>query len=195
VAQRDKDEMVSTTTGSGSLVYERRVVETHRYHWPGIWLNTWLLIMLACSCTIIGIFSVFISIQNQLLLPVPWYFPYFITVGALVVSYIVMIIWLVSQRRLLPGIVMIGAFILFILWLVGLIVVSINLWGPTSSVSTICNLRVFSQNPTGETTEVLAWLQQRNICQSWQAIFALALVGAIFLLWIMVMAYQVFVES
>jgi len=31
--------------------------------------------------------------------------------------------------------------------------------------------------------------------QSWQAVFAFALVGAIFLLWIMVMAYQVFADD
>lgn len=64
--------MASTTT-SGSLVYERRVVELHRYHWPGIWLNTWLLVMLVASCTIIGVFAIFIQIQQQLILPIPWF--------------------------------------------------------------------------------------------------------------------------
>jgi hypothetical protein len=66
--------MASTTTGSESVVYERaRVIEhVHRYHWPGMQLNAWLLVMLAASCTIIGVFAVFIQIQNQLLLHVPW---------------------------------------------------------------------------------------------------------------------------
>ncbi len=31
--------------------------------------------------------------------------------------------------------------------------------------------------------------------QSWQAVFAFSLVGAIFLLWIMIMAYQVFADA
>jgi hypothetical protein len=109
-----------------------------------------------------------------------------------VLTFIVIILWLIYQRRLLPSVVMVGGFILWVCWLVGLIVVSIELWGPTGSVSSQCNLSVFNQNPTGQTLETLAWLQQKSICQSWQAVFALGLVGAIFLLWIMVMAYQVF---
>lgn len=31
--------------------------------------------------------------------------------------------------------------------------------------------------------------------ESWRLVFAMALLGAIFLLWIMIMAYQVFVNS
>jgi hypothetical protein len=117
---------------------------------------------------------------------------------------------------------MVGGFILFVLWLTGLIVVSIELWGPSGSVSSNCNLAVFNQNPLGQTLTTLAWLEQKSICkllhplemgfprggivivaviltvpkgQSWQAVFALALIGAIFLLWIMVMAYQVFADD
>jgi hypothetical protein len=88
---------------------------------------------------------------------------------------------------------MIGGFVLFVLWLVGLIVISVQLWGPSGSVSSNCNLYVFGAfQPKGQSTETLAWLQQRSICQSWQAVFAFGLVGGVFLLWIMVMAYQVF---
>ena len=94
------------------------------------------------------------------------YFPYFITVGSLTILYICGMFWLIANRRLLPAIVMIGAFILFILWLVGLVVVSMQLWGPNGSVQSNCNLSVFNQNPTGKTLETLAWLQQRNICES-----------------------------
>ncbi|KAK4124105.1 hypothetical protein N657DRAFT_633257 [Parathielavia appendiculata] len=189
--------MASTVT-SGSLVYERRVVErVHKYHWPAVQLNVWILVMLIASCLIIGVFSTFIQIQQVLLLPIPWYFPYYITVSALTVSFILLLLWLIFQRRLLPSIVMIGGFILFVLWLVGLIVISIQLWGPEGSVSSNCNLFVFGANPLpkGQNLETLAWLQQRGICQSWQAVFAFGLVGAIFLLWIMVMAYQVFADD
>lgn len=31
--------------------------------------------------------------------------------------------------------------------------------------------------------------------QSWQLVFAMGLTGAIFLVWVMIMAYQVFVNS
>lgn len=119
------------------------------------------------------------------------YLPYYITVSALVIVFIWLMLWLIFQRRLLPAIVMIGGFMLFILWVVGLIVVSVALWGP-NGVASACNDQVFNQNPTGQTLETLAWLQQQSVCQGWQAVFALGLVGSIFLLWIMVMAYQVF---
>ncbi|GJD04167.1 hypothetical protein ColKHC_12992 [Colletotrichum higginsianum] len=185
--------MVASTV-TGSSLYERRVVErVHRYQWPGIQLNLWILVMLAASCLIIGVFASFIDIQQQLLLPIPWYFPYYITVASLVVLFIGLLLWLVYQRRLLPAIVMIGAFILFILWFVGLVVHPAL--GPDGSVSSNCNLAVFNRNPTGQSLDTLAWLQQRSICQAWQAVFAFALVGALFLLWIMVMAYQVFATS
>ena len=123
------------------------------------------------------------------------YFSYFVSVGCLTILFIILLLYLIFQRRLLPSIVMIGGFILFVLWLVGLIVISIELWGPSGSVSSNCNLAVFNQNPTGQYLSTLAWLQQRSICQSWQAAFAFGMVGAIFLFWIMVMAYQVFAEG
>ena len=65
--------MASTTTVSGSLVYERRVERVHRYHWPAIQLNLWMLVMLIASCTILGVFASFIQTQQQLLLNIPWY--------------------------------------------------------------------------------------------------------------------------
>ena len=64
--------MASVTTASGSLVYERRVERVHRYHWPAIQLNVWMIVMLAASVLIIGVFGSFIDIQNQLDLYVPW---------------------------------------------------------------------------------------------------------------------------
>ncbi|KAH8881367.1 arginase-domain-containing protein [Thozetella sp. PMI_491] len=170
------------------------IVRVRKYHWPAIALNIWMLIMLAAACTVVGVFATFVDIQQRLLLPIPWYFPYFITVGCLAIGFIGLLLMLIVQRRLLPSIVMIGGFIVFVLWMVGLIVVSIELWGPTGSINSSCNLSVFNMNPTGQTLNTLAWLEQRSICQSWQAVFAFGLVGAIFLLWIMVMAYQVFAE-
>lgn len=63
----------STTTGTGtSYVYERRVARIHRYHWPAIQLNVWMLVMLAASLCIIGVFATFIQVQQQLLLDIPW---------------------------------------------------------------------------------------------------------------------------
>jgi hypothetical protein len=149
-------------------------------------------------------------------------------------------LWLISQRSLLPGIVILGGFILFVLWLVGLIVTSIEFWGPTGNVNTECNIWVVGQNTNGVSIATLAWLEQHSICkflvfflacsrlfyntlpttplflrgalmlwcfihllrvglltlkflgQSWQAAFAFALVGTIFLLWVMIMSYNVY---
>ncbi|KAI1499079.1 arginase-like protein [Biscogniauxia marginata] len=190
---------VSTTTGSGtgtgSIVYERHIQRVHRYHWPAIQLNVWMLVMLAASCCIIGVLATFIGVQQQLLLSIPWYFPYFITVSALTIAFVGALLWLIAQRRLLPSIVILGAFMFFVLWMVGLVVVSIELWGPWGSVSLNCQRLVWGDTPFGNNQATLAWLEQRSICQSWQAVFAFALVGCLFLLWMIVMAVQVFYDD
>lgn len=58
-----------------------------------------------------------------------------------------------------------GSFILFVLWLVGLIVISIQLWGPVGSVNGNCNLYVDGATSRGPNLETLAWLQQKSICE------------------------------
>jgi len=174
-----------------STISEVRIVG-RRYRWPAAQLNFWLLIMLIASCTLLGINASFVTVQNQLSVGIPWYFPYWITVASLTILFLGLILWLISQRSLLPGVVIIGSFILFVLWLVGLIVTSIEFWGPTGNVNTECNIFVSGQPTTGPTIATLAWLEQHSICQSWQAAFAFALVGTIFLLWIMVMSYNVY---
>ena len=178
--------MVSKSAFTGSsLTYDRRAISHVRtYNWPPIQLNFWIFVMLLTSSTIIGVFAIFIETQNQLLLPIPWYvtpklhnprvgltpkfyryFPYFITVACLGILFVGIIFWLIAERRLLPAIVMIGAFMLFVLWIVGLIVIAIELFGPKGSVQSVCNNEVFNRNPKGQSEETLAWLQQRNICR------------------------------
>ncbi|KFH46021.1 hypothetical protein ACRE_031380 [Hapsidospora chrysogenum ATCC 11550] len=188
--------MVASSVLSSSLYTRTRTGSRVRtYNWPPIQLNFWIFVMLLASTSIVGVFSVFIQTQNQLLLPIPWYFPYFITVASLTILFILGLFWLIAERRLLPAIVMISAFMLFVLWLTGLVIVSIELFGPSGSISGNCDLEVFSRNPKGQTLEVLAYLQQKNICESWRLVFAMALIGAVFFLWIMIMAYKVFVDS
>jgi len=55
-----------------------------------------------------------------------------------------------------------GSFILFILWMVGLVVFSIELWGP-NGVNGTCQLLPPSGGASGDT---LAWLEQHSICES-----------------------------
>jgi hypothetical protein len=166
------------------------VIERHhtRYHWPALQLNFWILIMFVGSAVNLGIFAYFMAVQTQLNVGIPWYaasilfaiystkstcrkltrisryFPYWVTVGALSITYICIMLWLISQRQLLPGIVIMGAFMLFVLWTVGLIVISVQLWGPSGSVNSNCQLYVDSMQSTGPSTDTLAWLEQRSIC-------------------------------
>ncbi|KAI5458658.1 hypothetical protein BGZ63DRAFT_427032 [Mariannaea sp. PMI_226] len=188
----------STVTGytRSSMTYNRQLTSHVRtYNWPPLLLNFWIFVMLLASCTLIGVFATFVEIQNQLLLPIPWYFPYLIIVACLGVIFIGIIYWLIAQRRLLPAIVMIGAFMLFVLWLVGLVVIAIQLFGPDDSIQSVCSIQVFNRNPTGQTEATMAWLQQRNICQSWQLAFSMSLIGVVFLIWVMILSYQVFANS
>ena len=74
-------------------------------------------------------------------------------------------LYLISQQSLLPGVVILGSFILFVLWLVGLIVTSIELWGPTGSVNSNCNIYVNGQTIWGQSINTLAWLEQHSICE------------------------------
>ncbi|KAG4026184.1 hypothetical protein MFRU_044g00530 [Monilinia fructicola] len=188
--------MVSTLSSSSGGYRERSTVLLTRtrtkYRWPPLQLNIWILIMLIASSTILGIAAYFLAVQNQLHLGVPWYFPYWIVSATLGVTFLVMMLWLISQRQLLPGIVILGSFILFVLWFVGLIVWSIQLWGPTGSVNGNCNLYVTADPQSGATTSTLAWLEQKSICQSWIAAWAFQLIGVIFLFWMMIMSYQVY---
>ncbi len=64
--------MAASAMTGDSFTYERRIARVHRYHWPAIQLNVWMLIMLAASLLIIGVFGSFIGIQQQLDLNVPW---------------------------------------------------------------------------------------------------------------------------
>lgn len=184
--------MASTTSISESIVVERRFENVHKYRWPAVQLNLWMLVMLGSAAAIVGIFANFVDIQKRLLLSIPWYFPYLITIGTLSIIYVGVLLVLIFQRRLLPSIVMIGGFTVFVLWMVGLFVISLELWGPSGNVNANCNLAVFNLNPKGQSENTLAWMEQRTICQAWQAGFAFSLIGAVFLLWIMAMAYQVF---
>ncbi|KAJ4155485.1 hypothetical protein LMH87_000726 [Akanthomyces muscarius] len=186
----------STLTGS-SVVYEARparVIHLKTYDWPTYQINIWLFVMLLAASSILGVFATFIQTQMQMGLPVPWYFPYYVTVAAVALAFLLAIMWLIWYKRLLPAIVMIGAFALFVLWMVGLVASAVQLWGP-GGVQSVCNLQVFNQSPHAPDVQTLAWMQQRNICQTWYLVFAMGLTGAIFLIWVMIIAYQVFVRS
>ena len=92
-------------------------------------------------------------------------FPFGVTVGCLTVLFIVILGVLSSSDSLTPGICMVFSFILFVLYLTGLIETGIQLFG-NGNVSSNCQNYVFNNKVTGVSVNTLAWLQQQNICQS-----------------------------
>ena len=114
--------------------------------------------------------------------------PYGIAIGALTVLLVIAMLLLIYQRRLIPGIVTIMSFILFVLYLTGLIETAIQLFGPAGDINGKCQLYVYNNPSTGVSVQTLAWLQQNSTCQSWLAVFAFWIVGAVFLVWMIVIA-------
>lgn len=84
--------------------------------------------------------------------------------------------------------VILGSFICFVLWLTGLIQLSIMLYGPNGNVDSYCN-RYRARSGPSEAS--IAWLETSGLCQDWRAAFAMQVVGTVFLLWMMVMSWQV----
>ena len=119
--------------------------------------------------------------------------PFGITVGALTVIFIIIMLILISQRRLLPGVVILGSFILLVLYITGLIETAIQLFGPTGNISGNCQNYITSQAAENNSLSIntLAWLEQNSICQSWYAVFAFWIIGAVFLVWMIILASMV----
>lgn len=141
--------------------------------------------------TLLGIFATFLMIQQQLELGIPWILPYGITVGALTIIFLLIMDASLLQKALLPGIVMLGAFILIVLYMAGMVETALQLFGSPSNINSNCNTYVFDQSSSGVSLTTFAFLEQRAICQSWDAAFAFWIVGLVFLVWIIVLASQV----
>lgn len=90
--------------------------------------------------------------------------PYGITVGALTVIWIIIMLVLIAQRRLLPGVVMLFSFILLVLFIAGIIGTAMNLFGGPN-ISGQCATYVNNMPQYGSNIQTLAWLQQNNICE------------------------------
>jgi hypothetical protein len=138
--------------------------------------------------------------------------PYGVAVGSIAIIFIIIMLILIAQRRLLPGVMMLFSFILLVLFVTGIIGTAMQLFGGPN-INNQCNTYVFNNRVTGagqNSLNTLAWLQQQNICkfvfelglgstvtdrlctgQCWQAAFAFWIIGTVFLVWMMVMASQV----
>lgn len=117
--------------------------------------------------------------------------PFGIAVGALTVIFIWILLILIWQRRLLPGVVILGSFILLVLYITGLVETAIQLFGPAGNINGNCQRYITGQNPHDLSINTLAWLEQQSICQSWQAAFAFWIIGGVFLVWMIVLGSMV----
>lgn len=101
-----------------------------------------------------------------------------VTAGSLGIVFIALILILAAQRFLLPGLISLGSFILFVLWLTGLIETSLQLYGVSGSVNDKCGNWVVGNGVRGQSIEALAWLTQITICM----LFPLSLVSCFLVL-------------
>ena len=89
--------------------------------------------------------------------------PFWVATGALTILFLVLVVLLIARPILQPGVLILGAFILWVLWLTGLIKTSIELWG-SGGVNDNCMLYVDGKPWTGQ-IQSLAWLEQESICR------------------------------
>lgn len=108
--------------------------------------------------------------------------------GALTEAFVWVVLLLSFSRRLFPGVMILKAFILFVLYLTGMIGTAIQLFGP---VIKEC------KGPTsnGLSVDTLMWLLQRTTCEDWYVVFGFWVVGMVFEIWILIVARQVLARA
>jgi hypothetical protein len=90
---------------------------------------------------------------------VPRIIPYGITIGATTETFVWIVVLLSFQRRLYPGVVILKAFILFVLYLAGMIGTASQLFGP---VIKACQVDFAN----GLNIDSLLWLLQSSTCEN-----------------------------
>lgn len=88
-----------------------------------------------------------------------------VVVSALGVTFFFLVQILIARGPLLPGILIVGSFILFVLWLTGLIETSLQLYGVSGNVNDNCQIWVVENESRGNSINTLAWLTQSTICK------------------------------
>lgn len=85
--------------------------------------------------------------------------------SALAVFFIFLVLGLIARQLLLPGILILGSFILFVLFLTGLIETSLQLYGVEGNINSNCQNYVEDNKSRGNNINTLAWLTQITICE------------------------------
>lgn len=106
------------------------------------------------------------------------YYYYLLTVSTITIVFVCAVVALYYVHLLLPIVVMIGSFIMFVLWITGLVKASIELWGPLGSINDNCVRYVYNDDFWGDgSLYTLARIQQQGVCNLWQTTFALEMIA------------------
>lgn len=89
-----------------------------------------------------------------------------LTTSALALFFVVLVLVLAAQGFLLPGIIIVGTFILFALWFTGLIETSLQMFGVVASINDNCQIWIYDNRVGGDNLDTMAWIAQANICMS-----------------------------
>ena len=89
-----------------------------------------------------------------------------VTVSTLGVAFIFVVVGLIARHFLLPGILILGSFILFVLWLTGLVETSLQLYGVSGNVNDNCQIYVVENQARGNDINTMAWIMQSTLCES-----------------------------
>lgn len=163
-----------------------------RYRWPVTWLMIIMFIFFVSASTVLGIFAYFTYVQKRMWVEIPWYFYFLMAISIITFFYIGVILALYYTHRLLPVYVFLLSFVMFVLWLTGLIKASIELWGPMGSINDNCTRYVFRPGEWGgRSVETLARIQQEGVCNMWKTSFALELITTAFMFYLLFLAHIV----
>lgn len=120
------------------------------------------------------------------------YYYFLIAVSSLTLIFVLTVVALYHIHLLLPLPILLVAFVLFVLWLTGLIKSSIELWGPMGSVNDNCVRYVYQAGFWGgRTIDTLARIQQEGMCNLWKTAFAMQMIACFCLVWFGMIAWQV----
>lgn len=98
--------------------------------------------------------------------------------STITIIFVCAVVALYYVHLLLPIVVMIGSFIMFVLWITGLVKESIELWGPLGSINDNCVRYVYNDDRWGGgNLYTLARIQQEGVCNLWQTTFALEMIA------------------
>lgn len=88
-----------------------------------------------------------------------------VATSTLSVCFVFFILFLASRQALIPDIIILGSFILFVLWFTGLIGTSIQLYGSAANINSNCKNYVENMEYKGASINTLAWMTQMTICK------------------------------